>query len=70
MLINFIKNKYNFTYFICFVIYIINILYYICFVILFSAVNDGPIDTYQLKSLDGQLGNDNHCLMEGGGGVG
>ena len=22
----------------------------------YRAVNDGPIDTYQLKSLDGQLG--------------
>ena len=23
---------------------------------LFRAINDGPIDTYQLKSLDGQMG--------------
>lgn len=25
-------------------------------IFLFRAINDGPIDTYQLKSLDGQMG--------------
>ena len=34
--------------------YILN-LTVIC--VYFRAVNDGPIDTYQLKSLDGQFGN-------------